>query len=331
MYVDKRLDGVQAVQTLSRLNRMIPGKDAPFVLDFVNEAENILQAFKPYYDKTGLEETSDPSQLERLKHELDQAQVFYWNEVEAFAQVFYKPPERQSPADHAHMQKYLQPAVDRFRSIDDESKRNEFREKLNGYVKMYGFLSQVIPYGDQELEMLYSYGRFLLPHLPVDREAGTIKLGDEVDLQYYRLERVYAGAIDLKRGGVQTIKGPTDVGTGKSKDEKAPLSKIIEVLNERFGTEFSEEDRLFFQQIKEKAVKNEHVIQTALANPLDKFELGIRKLIEDFMIERIGENDKIVTRYMADREFQASAFPVLAKEIFEAVRKTQLTKNGSRQ
>ena len=141
-----------------------------------------------------------------------------------------------------------------------------------------------------------------------------------MDLQYYRLERVHSGAIDLKQGEVQAIKGPTEVGTGKAKDEKTPLSEIIDVLNERFGTEFTEEDRLFFQQIKEKAVKNEHVIQTALANPLDNFELGIRKLIEDFMIERMGENDKIVTRYMADRDFQEAAYPILVREIFDAVR-----------
>ena len=104
MYVDKRLDGVQAVQTLSRLNRMIPGKDAPFVLDFVNDAENIFRAFKPYYDKTELAEASDPATLEALKHELDQAQVYHWSEVEAFAQVFYKPAGRQSagrPRAHA--------------------------------------------------------------------------------------------------------------------------------------------------------------------------------------------------------------------------------------
>lgn len=118
----------------------------------------------------------------------------------------------------------------------------------------------------------------------------------------------------------QYIKSPTDVGTGKARDEKAPLSEIIEVLNERFGTQFSEEDRLFFQQIKEKACKSEQIVRTALANPLDKFELGIRKLIEDLMIERMGENDKIVTRYMADPEFQGAAFPVLARAIFEAVK-----------
>jgi type I restriction enzyme R subunit len=320
MYVDKRLDGVQAVQTLSRLNRMIPGKDAPFILDFVNDAVNIYRAFKPYYDKTGLKEASDPSMLETLKHELDHTQVYHWSEVEAFARIFYKPLEQQSAADHAHMQRHLQPAVDRFASIGEEEQRQEFRDKLSGYVKVYAFLSQIVPYADPELEMLYSYGRFLLPHLPIDRDTSIIKVGDEVELQYYRLERVFSGAIGVREGDAQYVKSPTDVGTGRAKDEKAPLSEIIEVLNERFGTQFTEEDRLFFQQIKEKACKDKQVIQTALANPLDKFELGIRKLIEDFMIERMAQNDKIVTRYMADREFQGSAFPILAREIFDAVR-----------
>lgn len=320
MYVDKRLDGVQAVQTLSRLNRMIPGKDAPFVLDFVNNAEDIFRAFKPYYDKTGLREISDPSQLEKLKHELDSAQVYHQSEVEAFAQVFYKPEDKQNPSDHARMQSHLQPAVDRFKGMKDDDERQEFRDRLTGCVQLYAFLSQIIPYGDAELEMLYSFGRLLLPHLRLNRDVAVVKVEDDVELQYYRLQRIYSGPIDLKQGEAEGVKSPTEVGTGKAKDEKAPLSEIISVLNERFGTEFNEEDRLFFQQIKERACKSDSVIQTALANPLDKFELGIRKVIEDLMVERMDENDKIVTRYMADRDFQAAAFPVLAREIFEAIR-----------
>jgi type I restriction enzyme R subunit len=177
-----------------------------------------------------------------------------------------------------------------------------------------------VPYGDPDLEMLYSYGRFLLPHLPRDRDGTVIKVGDEVALEYYRMERVYDGPIDLREGEAQYVVSPTDVGTGKAKDEKAPLSEIIEVLNERFGTQFTEEDRLFFQQIKERAVHNKKIIETALANPLDKFELGIRKLIEDLMIERMVENDKIVTRYMGDKDFQGTAYPILAREIFDEVR-----------
>lgn len=319
MYVDKRLDGVQAVQTLSRLNRIFTGKDEPFVLDFVNEAENIFRAFKPYYDKTELAEPSDPAMLEALKHELDQMQVYHWSEIEAFAQIFYKPVERQSSSDHAHMQRHLQPAVDRFKALADEEQCDTFRDKLSAYVKVYAFLSQITPYADRELEMLYSFARFLLPHLPLDRDATVVQVGDEVALQYYRLERVFSGAIEVREGEATFVKSPTEVGTGKAKDEKAPLSEIIEVLNERFGTAFTEEDRLFFQQIKEKACKSPQVVQTALANPLDKFQLGIKKLIEELMIERMGENDSIVTRYMVDKEFQGSAFPILAREIFEAV------------
>ena len=138
-------------------------------------------------------------------------------------------------------------------------------------------------------------------------------------LQYYRLERISSGAIAVREGEAQYVKGPTAVGTGKTEDVQAALSEIIEVLNERFGTHFAEEDRLLFQQIKEKACNSDQIVKTALANPLDKFELGIRKIIGELMIQRMGENDQIVTRYMADQEFRTIAFPILAREIFEAV------------
>ncbi len=320
MYVDKRLDGVQAVQTLSRLNRMVPGKENPFVLDFVNDAEDIYKAFKPYYDATSLQECSDPAQLEQLKHELDAFQVYYWNEVEAFARIFYRTPGKQNPADHAHMQRHMQPSVDRFKSMDDDERRCEFRDKLGSYVKVYSFLSQIMPYVDPDLELLYSFGRLLLPHLPLERDGSTVKLGDEVGLQYYRLQRVFSGAIELREGdGDYGVKSPTDVGTGKAKDEKAPLSEIIEVLNNRFGTNFTDEDRLFFEQIKVRATNSPEVVRLRQANPFDKFQLGLRRMLEDLMIQRMSENDKIVTRYMDDKSFEDAAFAVLSRVIYDAI------------
>jgi type I restriction enzyme, R subunit len=319
MYVDKRLDGVQAVQTLSRLNRKIPGKENPFVLDFINEAEDIYRAFKPYYDATSLQEGSDPHQLEQIKFDLDAAQVYFWSEVEAFAHVFYKPPEKQAAADHAQMQLHLQPAVDRYKALEDEQKRSAFREKLAGYIRIYAFLSHIIPYGDPALEMLYSYGRFLLPHLPTDREAGRVKLGNEVELAYYRLQRIHSGEISLRDGNAEGVKSPTDVGSGKVKDEKVPLSEIIQVLNERFGTNFTDEDRHFFEQIREKATNNDQIIKLRLANPFDKFQLGLRQLLEELMVQRMADNDKIVTRYMEDKDFESTAFNVLSKAIYDAI------------
>ena len=323
MYVDKRLDGVQAVQTLSRLNRTLPGKDAPFVLDFVNTAEDVFRAFKPYYDRTETDGVSDPMKLEALKHVLDREQVYHWSEVEAFARVFYKPADRQGAADHADMQRHLHPAVDRFGRIEDEDRREKFRERLSAFVKTYAYLSQIVPYTDPELEMLYSFGRLLLPHLPTDRDGTVVKAGDDVALQYYRLERASSGPIAIGEGEAQPLKPPSDVGTRTARDEQAPLSEIIEVLNARFGTQFVEEDRLFFEQIKARACRNDRVVRAAGANPFDKFALGIRGLIEELMIERMGENDRIVTRYVSDEAFRGSAFPILARAIFDAVHTRQ--------
>jgi type I restriction enzyme R subunit len=322
MYVDKRLDGVQAVQTLSRLNRIYPGKETPFVLDFVNKAEDILAAFKPYYTVTELEAESDPSHLEELKHELNQMQVYNWTEVKDFARVFYKPLGEQKCGDHAALQKALQNAVERYKQLEHDEDRDKFRDKLKAYVRLYAFVTQLISYTDQEQEMLYSFGRFLLPHIhPSDsRDAYPEK---DVELQYYRLQKVMEGSIDLSDGEEVKVKSPTDTGTRKAKEEDKPLSEIIETLNERFGTDFSEADRLFFEQIKETAMRDEGVLKTAAANPLDKFELGIQQIIKDLMMKRLKENDKIVSRYMDDEMFQKVIFGIMAKEIYKAFKEVE--------
>ena len=318
MYVDKRLDGVQAVQTLSRLNRIYPGKTEPFVLDFVNKAEDILAAFKPYYTVSELEGESDPTRLEDLKHELNQMQVYSWQEVEGFAKIFYKPLKEQKRGDHAALQKYLQSAVERYKQLENDEDRDKFRDKLKAYVRLYAFVTQLISYTDQEQEMLYSFGRFLLPHIhPSDsREAYPEK---EVELQYYRLQKVMEGSIELADGEEVKVKSPTDTGTGKAKEDEKPLSEIIETLNERFGTDFSEADRLFFEQIKETALRDQDVLKTAIANPLDRFELGIEQIIKDLMMKRLKENDKIVSRYMDDEKFQRVILRIMAKEIYREI------------
>jgi len=318
MYVDKRLDGVQAVQTLSRLNRIYPGKEAPFVLDFVNKAEDILAAFKPYYTVTELESESDPTHLEEIKHELNQMQIYDWKEVEDFAKIFYKPLGEQKRGDHAALQKHLQSAVERYKQLESDEDRDKFHDKLKAYVRLYAFVTQLINYTDQEQEMLYSFGRFLLPHIhPSDsRDAYPEK---DVELQYYRLQKVMEGSIDLSEGEEVKVKSPTDTGTRKAKEEDKPLSEIIETLNERFGTDFSEADRLFFEQIKETALQDESVLKTAAANPLDKFELGIEQIIKDLMMNRLKENDKIVSRYMDDEKFQKVIFNLLSKELFNDI------------
>ena len=318
MYVDKRLDGVQAVQTLSRLNRIAPGKAPPFVLELVNDPEDIRDAFAPYYDQTQLLEASDPYRLEELKHELDGMQVYHHAEVEAFAKVFYQPVAKRRPDDHARMEVQLEPAVGRFADLDEDD-QTAFRDRLGAFVNLYAFLSQIIPYADPDLERLASFGRMLFPHLRVGSDNVAVHLGDDVELEYYRLQRMSQDKILIAEEDGAYVTSPGEVGTGDPEEDKAPLSEIIARLNERFGTDFTNEDRLFFEQVKERAVRDEDVRRMALADTYDKFALGFRPQLGKLMVERMGENDAIVTRYLDDAEFQQTASEVLAREVYEAV------------
>ncbi|MCY3911443.1 MAG: DEAD/DEAH box helicase family protein [bacterium] len=316
MYVDKRLDGVQAVQTLSRLNRIAPGKSDPFVLDFVNNPEDIGAAFAPYYDQTQLEAQSDPNLLDELKHELDEMQVYHHEEVERFAQVYFQPFDKRQKSDHAMLVLELQPAVGRFRERDEEEQAR-FRDRLGAFVSLYSFISQIIPYADSELEQLAAFARRLLPSLRDDM-MDQLSLEDDVELEYYRLQHVSTGAIDLDEEG-RTVRSPTEVGTGRTEEDEAPLSEIIANLNDRFGTAFDESDRLFFEQIQEDGANDENISQTAEANPFEKFELAIRQELPKLMIDRMADNDEIVKRCLNDPDFQEIVFAGLARGIYETV------------
>ncbi len=317
MYVDKKLDGVHAVQTLSRLNRTAPGKSPPFVLDFVNRPSDIAAAFAPYYDQTRLEERSDPSRLDSLKHELDATQVYHQAEVDRFAEICFSPAARHQAKSHALLVKELQPAVGRYRQLAAED-RDEFRDRLGAFVRLYSFISQIIGYADSDLERLAAFGHALLPCLRDDND-GQIHPEDGVELEFYRLQRVGSGAVDLEDDDTATVKAPTEVGTGRGDEDQAPLSEIIASLNERFGTAFNDTDRLFLEQIQHDGTKDPDISQTAHANPYDKFELAVRQLLPKLMTDRMAGNDEIVTRCFNNDDFQEIVFTGIARGIYEAV------------
>jgi type I restriction enzyme R subunit len=319
MYVDKRLAGLQAVQTLSRLNRTHPGKTDTFVLDFVNDAEEIRRSFQQYYEQTIVAEVAEPQQLYALQHRLEGMQVFWAAEVEAFCKVFYAPKEKQTVADQAEMYRQLGPAVDRFKALDEE-KQDEFRNALAGYVRLYAFLAQVMPFTDPDLEKLYSFCRFLELKLPKDPKKKPLDLDDEVSLKYYRLDKIRDGSIHLIAGEPEPIYGISDVGTRKAKSEEVPLSTIIEVLNDRFGTDFTPADQILFDQFVQAAVEDMEVVQRAEANALDNFALAMKGKVRDLMIDRMDQIQEIVTRYLNDSSFQETAFRLLVEQIYKTVR-----------
>ena len=198
MFVDRRLADVQAVQTLSRLNRIHLGKEDTFVLDFVNEAADIHEAFKPYYEVPVIGEMAEPHQLYDLQSQIGAEQVFSQNEVEEFCKVFFKPRAAQTTTDHARLYTLLQPAVTRFSELDS-SKQEQFKSLLVTFRNLYAFLSQVIPFQDSDLEKLYTYVRFLLNKLP-KRPSEKLILDDDVQLKFYRLQKISEGTINLRQG-----------------------------------------------------------------------------------------------------------------------------------
>jgi type I restriction enzyme R subunit len=324
MYVDRRLSGVQAVQTLSRLNRTTAYKEDTFVLDFVNEAADIYEAFKDYYETTTVLDSVDPHRLYELQATLDALQVYYVEEVEGFAKVFYNPRSTQD-----QLYRWLDPAVDRFNALPEESAgksdaRDEFRGRLGAFVNLYGFLSQVMPFTDADLEKRYSFGRYLLKVLP--RVPGErMDLADDVQLEYYRVTKTHEDAIRLAEGEEGQLKGPSDTGTAKGPEEdQAPLSEIITLFNERFGTEFGEAERLLFDGVVVKLMANPLMKQRADANSLENFSIAsdVKSAATDAMVEHHDRHGELVEKFLDDREFQAAVYKALMNAVYGALRQT---------
>ena len=319
MYVVKRLAGVQAVQTLSRLNRVAPGKSRTFVLDFANDGEEIRKAFKPYYETTPVGENADPHRLSELQHRLLEWAVFTPADVTAFAEVWYSAKREHTGRDHRVMNAVLDAVAQRFKERE-EKEREEFRGQLKAYRNLYAFLSQVIPYHDSDLERLYAFARNLLAKLPPPGDGRAFVLDDEVALRFFRLQQMTEGSINLSAGYADPLKGPTDVGTAGVKDQEVPLSSLIDRLNERFGTDFTGADQLFFDQIRASAERDEDIAEVARANNFPDFASYLDRMLDDLFIARMEGNEEIFSRVMTDDEFRSAAHGHLAREIFRRVR-----------
>jgi type I restriction enzyme R subunit len=322
MYVDKRLAGIQAVQTLSRLNRMHPLKEDTFVLDFVNDRQEIQEAFKQFYEGAEMGEEVDPVRMYQIKADLDGTGVYLAEEVQHFCSIFFKPRERQSPADHQAMNAALDPAVDRFRALqeNDEEEAELWRGKLQAFRNLYAFLSQIIPYQDSDLERRYTFLRHLSAKLPKRNSGPRYNFDDEVRLEYYRLQKISEGSISLKEGSARPLDGPTEVGSGLVREEVVRFSRLIDVVNQRFGTDFTEADQLFFDQIMEAALADASLQQAAQVNPVDKFALVFTNLLDTLFVERMEQNEEIFARFMNEDAFRKVIGARMASEVYQKLK-----------
>jgi type I restriction enzyme, R subunit len=318
MYVDKKLSGVKAVQTLSRLNRTCPGKEDTFVLDFVNDRQDILGSFQPYYEITTVTEETDINHLYDLKARLDAFQLYWAQEIEGFANVYFDPKAKvNNPKDQKYLYAFTDPAVDRFKRLAEEEKKDEFKKGLRSWTNLYAFLSQIMPFIDSEFEKFYAYAKLLQTRLPKRDLSDSLQLDDEVALEYYRLQKIKEGAIELQKGEEGELSGTSEAGLKRAKDEEILLSEIINVLNDRFGTEFEEADKLFFDQIEAELMEDETLQTQAKVNKIDTFKFAFNDKFIDKLIERMEQNQEIFEKILEDKMFGDLVKELMMKKIYK--------------
>ena len=297
MYVDKKLGGVNAVQTLSRLNRTHPDKQDTMVLDFANEADDITAAFEPYYETTLLSEATDPNLLYEVQTRLEAFPVYAQSDVDGFARVFFDPKVRQD-----RLYAVLAPVVQRFAELA-EDERQGFRGQLTDYVRLYAFLAQVLTFADADLEKLYVFARHLRRLLPADRKELPIEVQQNIDMESYRIRETRSGRVALDRkAGVLDPVGSKDPH-GPLPDEVETLSRIIAELNERFGLELGPEHRVTLGQMMEKLDEDPALDAAARVNTRENVRLTFDHKVEQVIQEIVDSNFDFYKRITDDRSF----------------------------
>ena len=282
MYVDKKLQRVNAVQTLSRLNRISPGKDEVYVLDFVNETDDIRKSFQPYYETTILSEGTDPNLLYKIERDILKFDIIDQSEIDRFAELWY------STEDQSKLHQVLSSAVKRYEELSNEEKFT-FKDNLRGYVKTYAFITQIVTFKDESLEKLYLYTRFLLKKLPPDKKSLPREIVENIDMDRYRIKATYKGGITLEKKEGQ-ITPLTAIEKQPHVSEYDRLSAIIAKINEIGGTQFTVDDKVKFTRLADKIYDDNHFKESMKTNTKSNLKLLFRKLFDDVMAD-MYEND----------------------------------------
>lgn len=317
MFVDKKLSGVKAVQTLSRLNRTARGKLDTFVLDFVNSADDIKSSFEPFYEETLLLEETDPNVIYDMKNTLDEFRVYQTSEVEKFADIFYSN-ETQSSGDLGKLQSQLRPATDRYIALEIE-RRDVFKSTLAMFNRVYSYITQVCRLFDKDIHKFSVYSKFLYAMLPKGNGTERVSVDDKIMLEYYKLEKDFEGSIELEGsdGGHVPISG--DAGHRETK--KDPLTAIIDKINERFGTAFTEMDKVLVQMENDYA--NQEKWQSyAKNNDRATFMLLFEKDFPTMAAERYEQNDEFFRKLFADPDMMKQVMDTVGTVLYERLKKS---------
>ena len=310
MFVDKPLYGVKAVQTLSRLNRICPGKTDTFVLDFVNTVDEIRESFQPYYQATNLTEGVDPNNVYAIYKRVEAYRLFSEEETHEFAKVYYSGKE-----DMAKLNYYLYPARKKYMDMNQEDQR-EFKSVLQAFIRSYSFVVQVARMMDKDIQSKYIFCKYLNKTLPKEYET-VIDLDDKVELEYYRLEKKFEGSIELtsEDGELNPSKGTI----GKKDEEKEPLSILVDKINQRYNTNFTNMDKVM-EQITQDFLDDEEMVSLAQNNDAESFRKIYNDEFQKKAFKRYQQNVDMFEKMMAEPGYMEDFMSSMFKFIYDKLK-----------
>jgi type I restriction enzyme, R subunit len=302
MYVDKKLNGIRAVQTLSRLNRICEGKTNTFVIDFQNNKDEIYDSFKPYYEDTSLVDKTDEEYILNLYSKIINLGIITEQDLDKFAEIFFKLGSEQTSADHGKLYASINPILSRFIDIDEKI-QDDFKVKIKIYIESYSFLSQLVTYSDTNLEKMFAILKFIInENLIQNVGAGLPELKGDVSLQWYKIEKTYQG--DIVIDGRKSLKMGTSYGTPKPPEIMTSLSDVIRSLNEVFGGVFTGADKISLEKWFEELKNDQLLRDIAKANPFNEFFVQFEKRFLDVVISSDSTNQTLVKRIITEPELQ---------------------------
>ncbi|WP_281965047.1 type I restriction endonuclease subunit R [Serinicoccus marinus] len=306
MYVDKKLSGVAAVQTLSRLNRTHPGKEDTFVLDFANSAEEIKAAFEPFYEESFTTPT-EPNVLYTMEHDLMAAGVLSMPEMEATVAALLS----EDPAQQSVLYANLDLAVGRFGALEEEA-AEAFRRTLEHFCRAYAFVAQVMQWVDADLERLFLYGRLLLLELPPGENSPMPQISKSVQLTHLRIAVTSEIAIELTASDEPGVALPGE-GKGATADPiMDKLSALISAMNDKYGADLGEADKVWVDQQWVVVKEDDEMRDVALHNDRSQFEMVLEQKIKNLLIDRHDKNGMLFDLYFSNPDFQVSLVRYLA-------------------
>ena len=303
MYVDKKLSGLQCVQTLSRLNRIMKGKTDTMVIDFVNNTQEIKDSFQLYYESTLLEEEVDPNIIYTLQSNIDNYKLFSKYDVEKYVQIFISEDNLEK------LQSILDTTVENWKLLDNKS-QELYNKYLLNYIKIYNFISQVVSFKDLNLEKLFIYLQGLFMKLPKSESINLEELSSLIDLEQFKIEKKYSLKIELDSG--ESVIDPVGIeNTSNSEDPEEFLKEIIQKLNESFDGNFNEKDKVKLRQIIQK-INDDDELRTFMitkgnseTNLRNKFYTVIDDILLDYTTVDLDFYKKVsestVYNYIKDR------------------------------